>query len=261
MDISLKLLESTVKVLRNNVVDDVHLISRIADLLDGLTSSIRTKFVKFAVKAKGNNKRAANRQRKPSVESPGRSSKPTSPTTGQYPTTSGQQEQPDNSSYESIRAQGPFLGTTTKLIDSNDGNVTIMPPPDYNYASAYSTNEGSQFYSNSLESLSPQQPYSTQQSLPHSQGLQTPPQQQVHFQQQLDLQQQQQQAYMYAPSSQDYDWLTLDVNPLIHPGQPSANDANQLGSGAWTGAFGPEIGESLEMLGMLANEGYWFGAG
>ncbi|MCJ1284022.1 hypothetical protein MMC26_003353 [Xylographa opegraphella] len=261
VDISLKLLESTVKALRKNVVDDVHLISRIADLLDGLTSSIRTKFVKFAVKARGGNKRTATHTRKPSAESPGNLMKPTSPTAEQYNTMSGQQEVPNNSSYESIRAQGRFLGSTTNLIDPNDSSMTIMPPPDYNYASAYTTSDGSQFYSNSLESLSPPQAYSAQQSLPHSQGLQTPPQQQAQYQQQLQLQQQQQAAFMYAPSSQDYDWLTLDVNPLIHPGQHSATDTNPMGSGPWTGAFGPEIGESLEMLGMLANEGYWFGAG
>ncbi|MCJ1317801.1 hypothetical protein MMC15_003128 [Xylographa vitiligo] len=261
VDISLKLLESTVKALRNNVVDDVHLISRIADLLDGLTSSIRTKFVKFAVKARGANKRTATHTRKPSAESPGKLMKPTSPTIEQYHTMSGQQEAPNSSSFDTIRAQGAFLGSTTNLIDPIDSGVTIMPPPDYSYASAYTTSDGSQFYSNSLESLSPQPPYSAQQSLPHSQGVQTPPQQQAQYQQQFQLQQQQQAAFMYAPSSQDYDWLTLDVNPLIHSGQQSANDANQMGSGPWTGAFGPEIGESLEMLGMLANEGYWFGAG
>ncbi|MCJ1401043.1 hypothetical protein MMC11_004255 [Xylographa trunciseda] len=255
VDISLKLLESTVEALRNNVVDDVHLVSRIADLLDGLTSSIRTKFVKFAVKARVGNKRPATHPRKPSTGSPGKP-KPTSPTTEKYPKSNGQQEAPNNSSYDSIRAQGPFLGTTTNLADLNDSNVTIMPPPDYNYAS-YAASDGSQFYSNSLESLSPPQPYSALQSLSHS-----PQQQQAQYQQQLQLHQhhqQQQRAFMYAPSSQDYDWLTLDVNPLIHPGQQSASDATQLGFGAWSGAFGPDIGESLEMLGMLANEGYWFG--
>ncbi|MCJ1393524.1 hypothetical protein MMC18_006399 [Xylographa bjoerkii] len=258
VDISLKLLESTVTALRDNVVDDVHLISRIADLLDGLTSSIRTKFVKFAVKARGGNKRTSTHTRKPSAESPGKPMKTTSPVVEQF---RGQQEGPNNSSYDSIRAQGPFLGTTTNLVDPNDSSMTIMLPPDYNYAAAYNTGDGSQFYSNSLESLSPQQPYSAHQSLSHSQGLQTPPQQQAQYQQQIQLQQQQQQGFMYAPSSQDYDWLTLDVNPLIHPGQQSATDENQLRSGVWTGAFGPEIGESLEMLGMLANDGYWFGAG
>lgn len=257
MDISLKLLENTVKALRDNVVDDVHLISRIADLLDGLTSSIRTKFVKFAVKARGGTKRTAPHTRKPSSESPG-NPKPTSPTIDKHPTMSGQQEAPNNSSYDSLRAQGPFRGTTTHLLDPSDSNVTIMPPPDWTYPSTYTTSDGARFYSTSLESLSPPQPYSAPQSLSHS------PHQQAQYQQQIQLQQQQQQqqpAYMYAPSSQDYDWLTLDVNPLIHPGPQSANEADQLGPGAWTGAFGPDIGSSLEMLGMLANDGYWFGGG
>ena len=44
---SLDLLDRTVKALRTSVVDDVHLCLRIADLLEGLTTSVRHKFVRL----------------------------------------------------------------------------------------------------------------------------------------------------------------------------------------------------------------------
>lgn len=46
--ISLDLLDRTIKALRTSVVDDVHLCLRIADLLEGLTTSVRHKFVRLA---------------------------------------------------------------------------------------------------------------------------------------------------------------------------------------------------------------------
>ena len=46
--VSLSLLDRTIKALRTSVVDDVHLCLRIADLLEGLTTSVRNKFVRLA---------------------------------------------------------------------------------------------------------------------------------------------------------------------------------------------------------------------
>ncbi|KAL9581467.1 MAG: hypothetical protein Q9212_003888, partial [Teloschistes hypoglaucus] len=48
--LSLDLLDKTVRALRTSVVDDVHLSLRIADLLEGLTSSVRHKFVRLAAR-------------------------------------------------------------------------------------------------------------------------------------------------------------------------------------------------------------------
>ena len=45
---SLLLLDRTIRALRTSVVDDVHLCLRIADLLEGLTTSVRHKFVRLA---------------------------------------------------------------------------------------------------------------------------------------------------------------------------------------------------------------------
>ena len=49
---SLVLLDRTIKALRTSVVDDVHLSLRIADLLEGLTTSVRHKFVRLAGQSK-----------------------------------------------------------------------------------------------------------------------------------------------------------------------------------------------------------------
>lgn len=53
-----------------------------------------------------------------------------------------------------------------------------------------------------------------------------------------------------------YDWLALDVNPLLNPAQNSGNGGG-FGANLWSGAFGPEIGDSLEMLEVLA-DGYGY---
>ena len=45
---SLGLLEKTVSALRNCVVDDIHLANRIADLLEGLTRSLGSKFIRLS---------------------------------------------------------------------------------------------------------------------------------------------------------------------------------------------------------------------
>lgn len=68
---------------------------------------------------------------------------------------------------------------------------------------------------------------------------------------------------MFGPTEHNYDWLTLDVNPLLQQGQNGNNGGTGpgMGMGNWAGAFGPEIGESLEMLGMLADGGYGFMGG
>ena len=56
-----------------------------------------------------------------------------------------------------------------------------------------------------------------------------------------------------------YDWLALDVNKLLNPGAGNGGSSAEMG---WAGAFGPDIGDSLEMLGVLGGEGYGvFGEG
>ena len=70
----------------------------------------------------------------------------------------------------------------------------------------------------------------------------------------------QQNGAMFAPSNADYDWLTLDVNPLLQQGQGGGGQG--MGTGSWAGAFGPDIGESLELLNILTDLGqYGFGPG
>ena len=59
---SLGLLEKTVSALRNCVVDDIHLANRIADLLEGLTRSLGSKFIRLSSHRTG---RSTAQQRPP----------------------------------------------------------------------------------------------------------------------------------------------------------------------------------------------------
>ena len=103
---SLHLLDGTIKALRTSVVDDVHLCLRIADLLEGLTSSIRHKFVRLTAP----NTRTLSRQN-----------------IGNAPGPSG-----STSFYHSRNSsmQDPLAGISTDRVDPRDNAITIMPPRD-----------------------------------------------------------------------------------------------------------------------------------
>jgi hypothetical protein len=246
----MQLLEDTVRVLRRNVVDDVHLSLRVADLLSGLTSNIRTKFVRLAVHRTNTSKRSVQPQRKASQTSSKQSKPLSSPISKQSLLSSRPVPNRDNTNLDYLRAQGPLAGISTTLIDPNDSTITIMPPPDYNYGS-YPPTSSPLLYNPNANAMSPHQPY-----LHSAQDFQSPTSSQGSHQQL-------QQNNMFGPCEHNYDWLTLDVNPLLQQGQNAQNGGagTGMGLGNWAGAFGPEIGESLEMLGMLADPGYGFGGG
>ncbi|MCJ1462554.1 hypothetical protein MMC07_001156 [Pseudocyphellaria aurata] len=117
---SLRLLDETIKALRTSVVDDVHLCLRIADLLEGLTSSIRHKFVRLAV-----------RNARPSNHANGLSAYPSTPLT-----TSGQVTNAIPFVYQHNRNMtmpDPLAGISTDRIDLRENALTIMPPRDTTY--------------------------------------------------------------------------------------------------------------------------------
>ncbi|KAL8737274.1 MAG: hypothetical protein Q9181_001828 [Wetmoreana brouardii] len=123
VSISLQLLDRTIQALRTSVVDDVHLCLRIADLLEGLTSSIRHKFVRLAVRNPHSN--TATPPPKTAYASP-------------TPSTL-------NASLQNSYLTGIPL----------DDNVSIMPPPNstYHFNSnpyASNSNDNNASYSNTL---------------------------------------------------------------------------------------------------------------
>lgn len=220
---SLRLLDETVKALRSSVVDDVHLCLRIADLLEGLTSSIRHKFVRLArhagtsqrVNAFSNNHRPQYLSRC-TKKTQGAASNDLTPSTVSF---SYQYARPNN-------IEDTQVGSST---DPPDNNISIMPPRDTTYDFSTFTPPATNYNINAPNSAG--NPFDYQQ-------------------------QQQQQFYPGTSSISDEDWLTLDLNPLlVDTGTAGLGSGNGTGND-WFGNFGPEITNNLEVLGKLVNEGY-----
>ncbi|KAI4107153.1 MAG: hypothetical protein L6R37_001854 [Teloschistes peruensis] len=118
VSLSLDLLDKTMRALRTSVVDDVHLSLRIADLLEGLTSSVRHKFVRLAA-------------RNP------KSNTGTPPHHASYATTA----LPGNSMGASNVPTQTYTGVNlSNAPDNNNNNISFVPPPDPTYH--YNLNNG-----------------------------------------------------------------------------------------------------------------------
>ncbi|MCJ1230631.1 hypothetical protein MMC12_007305 [Toensbergia leucococca] len=231
--ISLRLLDETARALRTSVVDDVHLCLRIADLLKGLTSSIRHKFVRLVARSSINPQKAnaSPRKRQPEYQKyldearikrrEAEASSFNLPLPAMANTFGNNFSNNDN----------PVIGVAT------DNTITIMPPPDYLFTSTD--------YAFNPENLEPQ-PYDLFLP-PHSSP------QQHHFYSPTTTNTTNTTSSTLIPSS---DWLTLDLNPLLDATQGMNGSLDQ-----WDGSFGPEIHSNLDVLGRLVNEPYRVGEG
>ena len=126
---SLRLLDETIKALRTSVVDDVHLCLRIADLLEGLTSSIRHKFVRLAARNTRSSKHARGLPAYPSTPITANSEIPNAiPFVYQH--------------NRNTTVPDPLAGVSTDRIDLRDNALTIMPPRDTTYVFPSNYNMG-----------------------------------------------------------------------------------------------------------------------
>ena len=243
----MQLLDDTVKALRTSVVDDVHLCLRTADFLENLTSSLRNKFVRLSIHSSSNGQRSSvppQQHHRTSTSAalfqhhPQHSANDLDanngggggPSTDRAPADGSSSLYPPayNNSY------GPLAGITPTPIDPNDSTISIMPPPDFVFSdthpnAAYAATPSPQNFN---PSLSPHQSFAQQQ--------------------------QQQSQPSYSSSADTYDWLTLDVNPLLNSNNGGGGGGmnGPGGLSMWSGALGPEMGNNLEVLGMLANDGF-----
>ncbi|KAI4173920.1 MAG: hypothetical protein LQ343_002688 [Gyalolechia ehrenbergii] len=138
VSISLQLLDRTTQALRTSVVDDVHLSVRIADLLEGITSSIRHKFVRLPARTSNSNRATPPRS---AYASPSRNT----------PSNTGNLNPPNQAyqQYPNDRQNSP-MGVPTNPVNFVDNtNISIMPPPN----SSYQFNPNS--YAGSNGALSP----------------------------------------------------------------------------------------------------------
>ena len=251
VETSLLLMDQTINALRTSVVDDVHLCLRIADLLEGLTSKIRRKFIPFTPQSAisprlSSNNRLAYSDIKQQISSP---SQPQINRHGiRYVR---QQPQGAPGTHPSREASGAsYLGAA-------DSNITIMPPPRgvYNNTAVAMNTINNQYISSS------NQPYEIPQTPHHQESYP------------LSSNPNPDSTYVF-PSAED--WLTLDLQPLLDNSNNggltngngggggggtddngSGNGSNNSGSGSWWlgNAFGPETQNNLEVLGKLVNEG------
>ena len=118
-------MDKVIEALRTCVVDDVHLCITIADLLESLTTNLRSRFVRIAVPGLGgveNHSRARTPMIPSRVQTPHRPDQLQSWTASRRES-AAQHLSPDNNS-------DPLADIPIQSIDSTMRNVSFMPPPE-----------------------------------------------------------------------------------------------------------------------------------
>lgn len=142
MRISLELQDRTIESLRTCVVDDVHLSTTVADLMQLLTTNIRTRFLRFAPFDRAEN--CSSRDRTPPPASAQHSPNSRDPSHPDYrwqhnvghPPGSFQFEGGHNASATPASTSDPLANIPAQPINTSNLNVSFMPPPPsvyYNY--------------------------------------------------------------------------------------------------------------------------------
>lgn len=159
MALSLNLMDRTVQVMRDHVVDDVHLSNRFSNFLEVITNRLRPMIVRMsrttgASSANAANSRVSSRPASPGSALQNRTTEhmPAFPTDGFADQQQAQQGNRDASANANAQA---LYGIPTQTYDISDGNnaFSIMPPPtevfnhQQNPLSASDTHDPQDFYS------------------------------------------------------------------------------------------------------------------
>lgn len=150
--VSLDLQDRTVEALRTFVVDDVHISNTVARLLELLTSSIRTRFLRFAphdrgVDGDGQDRGSAPVSRAHSPPRDGLTSRRGSQQTP-WSSTHGHDATPSGGGLGYMESNGnpigsahdPLASIPAQPINSSNLNVSFMPPPPSVYYNYYDSN-------------------------------------------------------------------------------------------------------------------------
>lgn len=222
------------EALRTFVVDDVHISNTVARLLELLTSSIRTRFLRFAPHDRGTDGDGQDRGSAPvsRAHSPPRDPMKTRRGSQQTPWTSnhghdatlsggglGYMESNGNQSTPIGSAHDPLASIPAQPINSSNLNVSFMPPPPSVYYNYYDSN--STIPTNDLERSSPNDVIP-----PHAVGDSNG---------------------TNNPSGALPDWFALPLDQFFN----SSTGVVDQG----LGGTGPMLGE-FDMLEVLLNEGY-----
>ncbi|KAJ5370654.1 uncharacterized protein N7496_006746 [Penicillium cataractarum] len=228
--VSLDLQDRTVEALRTFVVDDVHISNTVARLLELLTSSIRTRFLRFAPHDRGADGDGHASAPVSRAQSPPRDSIAGRPHT---PWSSTQDATPSGGLGAYVDSNGaggnplapigsahdPLASIPAQPINSSNLNVSFMPPPPSVYYNYYDSN--SAMSANDLERPSSNHVVSSQ-AVGDSNGA-------------------------GSTSGALPDWFALPLDQFFN----SSSGAVDQG----LGGTGPMLGE-FDMLEVLLNEGY-----
>ncbi|KAF9253252.1 transcriptional regulator family: Fungal Specific TF [Penicillium roqueforti] len=229
--VSLDLQDRTVEALRNYVVDDVHLSNTVARLLELLTSSIRTRFLRFAPHDRGadgdghdRTSVSGSRPHSPSRDhSTTRREGPNTPWSANqgHDTTSGGSGlgyvDTPGTGPPMVSGNDPLANIPAQPINSSNLNVSFMPPPPSVYHNYYESS--STFPANDMDRSSPNH-------VPSSQ-----PMGDSH----------------HSTSGALPDWFALPLDQFFNSSTGIVDQG--------LGGTGPMLGE-FDMLEVLLNEGY-----
>ncbi|KAJ5479476.1 hypothetical protein N7530_004985 [Penicillium desertorum] len=227
--VSLDLQDRTVEALRNYVVDDVHLSNTVARLLELLTSSIRTRFLRFAPHDRGADGEGhdrtsvtGSRPHSPSREHSTRRDGPSTP----WPANQGHDTTPGGpglgyvdtpgTGHPMVSGHDPLANIPAQPINSSNLNVSFMPPPPSVYHNYYDSNST---FPNDMDRSSPNHVASSQHMGDSQQST----------------------------SGALPDWFALPLDQFFN----SSTGVVDQG----LGGTGPMLGE-FDMLEVLLNEGY-----
>jgi len=227
---SLTLMDKTVEALRSCIVDDVHVASRFADLLDTLTQNLKPRLVRIAADGRGSRSRRVSHHGspEPALAQHMATNNGLQATSGQLLNTlqpTQQQQHQRRYSHTNMAFANntsmpgdPLYGISNNTIDltGSDNNFSLMPPPSWAYTSP-----------NNTTGLDP--------------ALDTSPGGTAYD------------AFAGFGGS-DEDWLTLPLNPILNM---NGGDFDQVVDVNQT-QFGPDIGgtDMLELL--LSGNGNYF---
>jgi len=207
---SLTLMDRTVEALRTCIVDDVHVASRFADLLDTLTQSLKPRLVRVSADGRGGRSQRVSHQGSPTAVSTNLgaahqrhqqySSTPSSmPGQPQWSYSRSTNLQPS-----SLNSSDPLYGISNDTYDLMGNDFSVMPPPSFGLQSPPTDAINTTTAGGSSSTFDP---YTSSSAFGHD-----------HMQ----------------------DWLALPLDPLINM---SGADVNQT-------MYGPELGgqDMLELL-------------
>ncbi|KAM3423504.1 hypothetical protein BST61_g932 [Cercospora zeina] len=146
---SLKLMDRTVEALRTCIVDDLHVASRFADLLDTLSSNLKPRLVRIAADGRlGRSRPHSNHNLDPAIAmSDNRSHVQQSPQAMAGAVQNNQQWNYTNNAMPPSSAMGdsPLFGISGISNDyhdlmGGDNNYSVMPPPGFNQSSPNTAN-------------------------------------------------------------------------------------------------------------------------